>query len=85
VIKAILFDWGNTLMIDYNDEKGPMYKWNKISAVENAENCLSLVSKKIPCYIATNAKDSSKDDIYNALNIVNIGQFISDVFCYKEI
>jgi FMN phosphatase YigB (HAD superfamily) len=85
VIKAILFDWGNTLMIDYDDQKGPMHKWTKISAVKNSEKCLSLISENIPCYIATNAKDSSKEDIYKVLNIVNIGKYVSDVFCYKEI
>jgi FMN phosphatase YigB (HAD superfamily) len=85
MIKAVLFDWGNTLMIDFPDQTGPMYTWNKIEAVKNAEACLSKLSKEFPCYIATNAKDSTKDDIFHALQAVNIGKYITDIFCYKEI
>jgi FMN phosphatase YigB (HAD superfamily) len=85
MIKAFLFDWGNTLMIDYEDQKGPMYQWDKIVAIKNADICLSILSKKLPCYIATNAKDSSKEDIYNALNLVDIGKYITDIYCYREI
>ncbi len=85
MIKAVLFDWGNTLMIDFQDQTGPMHRWNKIEAVKNAEACLLNLSKEIPCYIATNAKDSTKEDIYKALALVNIGKYITDIFCYKEI
>jgi putative hydrolase of the HAD superfamily len=85
MIKAVLFDWGNTLMIDFQDQTGPMHRWNKIEAVKNAEACLLNLSKEFPCYIATNAKDSTKEDIYKALALVNIGKYITDIFCYKEI
>lgn len=82
---TILFDWGNTLMIDFPDQTGPMYLWKKIEAVLNAETCLSNLSRKYKCYIATNAKNSTKNDIYKALKIVGIDKYIEDVFCYKEI
>ena len=85
MIKAVLFDWGNTLMIDFPDQSGPMHRWNKIEAVKNAEACLAALSKKFPCHIATNAKDSTKEDISKALTRVNLGKYISDIFCYKEI
>jgi putative hydrolase of the HAD superfamily len=85
MIKAILFDWGNTVMIDFPDQSGPMFKWNKIEAVKNAEVCLNKLSQEFPCYIATNAKDSTKEDIYKALDKVNIGKYITDIFCYREI
>ena len=85
MIKALLFDWGNTLMIDFPDQTGPMYRWSKIEAVKNAEACLSKLSEEIPCYIATNAKDSTREDIYKALHAVQIGKYITDIFCFKEI
>ena len=85
MIKAVLFDWGNTLMIDFHDQSGPMHQWNKIEAVKNAAACLSMLSMKFPCYVATNAKDSTKEDIYKALTLVNIGKYITDIFCYTEI
>ena len=85
MIKAVLFDWGNTLMVDYPDQRGPMYTWSKIDTTENAEECLEIISKSIPCFLATNAGDSTKEEIYKALNIVGLDIYISDVFCSKEI
>ncbi len=85
MIKAILFDWGNTLMVDYHDQKGPMYSWSKIETTENAKECLEIVSMNFPCFLATNANDSNKDEIYKALNIVGIDRYITDVFCSKEL
>ena len=72
MIKAILFDWGSTLMVDYHDQKGPMYSWSKIETTENAKECLEIVSMNFPCFLATNANDSNKEEIYKALNIVGI-------------
>jgi len=85
MIKAILFDWGNTLMVDYRDQIGPMYTWSKIDTTKNAKECLKIVSMNTPCFLATNANDSSKDEIYKALNIVGLDKYITDVFCSKEI
>jgi FMN phosphatase YigB (HAD superfamily) len=85
MIRILLFDWGSTLMVDFPDQVGPMFTWKKIEAVKNAEKCLSEISKYFPCYVATNAKESTKDDIYKALNAVNIGKYIKDIFCYREI
>lgn len=85
MIKAILFDWGDTLMKDFQDESGPMYKWKKIEAVDYAEESLAKLSNSIPCYLATNAKSSTKEEIYKALKKVHLEKYIKDVFCYKDI
>jgi putative hydrolase of the HAD superfamily len=85
MIKAILFDWGNTLMVDRHDQKGPMYAWNKVETTKNAVKCLEIISSKLPCFLATNANDSNKEEIYKALNRVGIDKYIKDVFCSKEI
>jgi putative hydrolase of the HAD superfamily len=85
MIDTILFDWGNTLMVDFPDEKGPMHTWKKIAAVKNADACLAAVSKKFDCHIATNAKDSSRMDILKALRVVGLDAYITDIFCYTEI
>lgn len=85
MIKAILFDWGNTLMLDYPDEKGPMINWSKLSLTENADKSLSVLSNDYKCYLATNARDSNIREIQMALDAVNIGKYISYIFCYDEI
>jgi len=82
---TLLFDWGNTLMIDYPDEAGPMYTWKKISPVRHAREALAALHKKYPCYLATNAKDSSKHEIQTALEMAGLHRYISGIFCFKEI
>ena len=83
--KVFLFDWGNTLMKDFPDEKGPMYSWNKVMIMPDTDKMLNELYKTADCYIATNARDSNKEDIIKALRRVHIDHFIKDIFCYKEI
>ncbi len=83
--KVILFDWGNTVMRDFPNEKGKMFTWQKVEAMPNAEVLLKELSKTAYCYIATNAMDSEKADIIEALNRVGLGKYFKDIFCFKEI
>lgn len=85
MVKVVLFDWGNTLMIDYPDQNGPMYTWSKINTTKNAKECLEKVSIIFPCFLATNSDDSDKNEIYKALRIVGIDKYITDIFCSREI
>jgi FMN hydrolase / 5-amino-6-(5-phospho-D-ribitylamino)uracil phosphatase len=83
--KAYLFDWGDTIMRDFPGKLGPMYSWDKVEIMPYADTMLKELSKKAHCYLATNAKDSSKIDIIKALQRVHIDTFFKDIFCYKEI
>ncbi len=83
--KIFLFDWGNTIMKDFPDESGPMFTWQKVEAMPGVEQLLDKLSKSADCYIATNAKDSEKENIINALKRVNVSRYFKDVFCYREI
>lgn len=82
---VLLFDWGNTLMRDFPNETGKMYLWEKVEAMPNAVNALRELSLSADCYVATNAKDSNKDEIIMALKRVGLDKYIKDVFCYQEI
>ncbi len=84
-IKAYIFDWGDTLMVDYKDETGPMCKWSKISLCENALETLRELSKCAKCFLATNAEDSTKDEIKLALDKVGILKYVDDIFCFQEL
>jgi putative hydrolase of the HAD superfamily len=81
---TLLFDWGNTIMIDYPDQKGPMYKWKNVEPVKNAQEVLSALSKSCRCYLVTNAKDSSKNEIVKALYRAQLDIYFTDIFCHKE-
>ncbi len=83
--KTFLFDWGNTLMKDFKDEHGKMHEWNKVEAMPNAVQVLAILSKQTDCYIATNARDSEKEDIVKALQKVSLDVYFKDIFCYQEL
>lgn len=83
--KCLLFDWGDTIMKDFPKETGKMYTWKIVEAMPNAEIALQELSQHANCYLATNAKDSNKNDIIKALKRVNLHFYFMDIFCYKEI
>jgi FMN phosphatase YigB (HAD superfamily) len=85
VKKAYLFDWGDTIMRDFPDEKGAMYNWSKVEIMPFADKMLQELSQKTNCYLATNAKDSAKEDILKALKRVHLDTYIKDIFCFKEL
>lgn len=85
-IHLILFDWGNTLMVDFPDEKGPMYQWKKVALVDGIEEILIyLHKKKYTLGIATNAGLSNAQDVLLALKRVNINQYFSYIFTSRDI
>jgi len=83
--KVILFDWGDTIMRDFTYEKGQMYKWKYVEKLPNAKEMLEQISHKAAVYLATNAADSTKWEIIEALKRVELDKYFQDIFCYKEI
>ena len=81
--KHYLFDWGDTLMVDFPSEDGPMYKWSKVAAIVGAEELLRELSKTACCYVATNAKASTEADIRKALARVGLDKYIKGIFCFR--
>jgi putative hydrolase of the HAD superfamily len=77
--KTLLFDWGNTIMVDFA-LPGPMCSWNKVALVDGAENALQILSEKYDCHLATNAGASTVKEVWLALNRVDVDQFFSEVF-----
>ena len=65
--KHFLFDWGNTLMLDIKGQTGPMYKWDKVLRAAGAYECLENLHNSAKCHIATNAKDSSSNQIRKSI------------------
>ena len=84
MIKALLFDWGNTVMIDFN-LPGPMFEWKKVAWVAGAEGSLKELSLAYPCYIATNAGKSNSSLVLKGLNRVNADQYFSGIFASSDI
>ena len=80
-IKHWLFDWGDTLMVDFSQYQGPMCDWPAIALTEHAAECLATCARHGACHLATNAQDSSAAQIRQALQRGGLSRFISHIFC----
>jgi HAD superfamily hydrolase (TIGR01662 family) len=84
MMKRLLFDWGNTIMIDF-DLPGPMFTWEKVSWVPGAEKALIHLSGKYELYLATNAGASDTTGVVKALERVGADKFFKQIFLAKEV
>ena len=85
MIETYLFDWGDTLMVDFPKAKGKMCDWKKVEAMPGATHTLKYLSKRAEIYVATNAADSTESDIEKAFMRVNMNLYISGFFCKNNI
>lgn len=83
--EIVLFDWGNTLMVDFPDAQGKMCDWETVQEVSGARVLLAELSKNHQVYVATNAGDSSKNEIIRAFERVCLSQYILGYFCKASI
>lgn len=83
--KVFLFDWGDTLMVDYPTLEGKMCDWHHVESVEGAHETLSYLSKEHDIYIATSAEESSEEEIKAAFKRVDLDTFISGYFCFSNL
>ena len=81
----ILFDWGNTLMVDMPDYSGPMYRWPSIELCDGVAETLAVLCQGYQCHVATNAADSTEEEIRMALQRGGIDSFISKIFCFRSL
>lgn len=84
MIKALLFDWGNTLMVDF-ELPGPMCDWEKVAWVEGAKEALERMMGVFPCYVASNAPQSGSDKVIAALARVGADVFFEGVYSSQDI
>ncbi|CAM3505201.1 HAD family hydrolase [Parendozoicomonas haliclonae] len=72
-------------MVDFPESKGKMCDWEYVEAVDGAFDTLSQLSISNKIYIATNAEDSSVNDIAKAFERVNLDRFIDGYFCFENL
>ncbi len=85
MIKSYLFDWGDTLMVDFKHYQGKMCEWPNVEPITGAELMLAALSKHAPIYIATSANDSSEHEIQAAFERVGLAQYLSGYFCFANL
>lgn len=84
MIRALIFDWGDTVMRDYASE-GPMYSWTKVDWIPAVENLLKNVSEKYKCIIATSAEHSDTADMIKALERIGADIYFQQFYSQKEL
>lgn len=84
VIKALIFDWGDTIMRDFKLD-GSMWQWEKVAWIDGAQNSMELLSKKYICVIATSASHSNTSDMKLALQRVGANVYFHHFFSQKEL
>jgi FMN phosphatase YigB (HAD superfamily) len=82
--KTLVFDWGNTIMVDFV-LPGPMCSWDKVDWVDGAEQVLQILSEKYDCHLATKAGASTTKEVRQALSRVDAEKFFSEIFLADEI
>jgi putative hydrolase of the HAD superfamily len=85
LIQCLVFDWGNTLMVEYPDYSGAMVDWPRVAAVEGIGMSLANLKGRYRLAIGTNAQNSTPAQIRAALDRVNLGSYFSDIFTYAEL
>lgn len=75
-----LFDWGNTLMVDFPHAQGKMCDWEHVETVPQATETLAVLSQNNPIYIATSASDSNMEEVQRAFVRVDLDQFLNGYF-----
>lgn len=85
MIKALIFDWGNTVMRDYANKPGSMAYWNHVEYVPDAEDTLKILFKKYILCIASNAEFSDTVLMVKALKRVGADKFFNYFFTSKDL
>jgi putative hydrolase of the HAD superfamily len=81
--KILLFDWGNTIMVDFK-LPGPMFTWERVAWVKGAEDALKALAG-YTCCIATNAGESDSEDVKKGLARVGADTYFTFIFSSWDI
>jgi FMN phosphatase YigB (HAD superfamily) len=83
-LKAIVFDWGDTIMRDFS-LPGPMSQWEKVEWVDGAERSLAVLTMHYTCIIATSADHSDTGQMKFALSRVGADKYFDLFYSQKEL
>jgi HAD superfamily hydrolase (TIGR01662 family) len=85
MIKAVLFDWGNTVMEDLPGMTGAMADWPSVAATPGIREVLTALDGQVITGIATNASESDSPAVRKALARVDLDRFFAKVFTARDL
>jgi FMN phosphatase YigB (HAD superfamily) len=81
----ILFDWGDTVMVDDPDQTAPMVLWPEVRAVPGIEPVLAyLKASGRQISLATSADISDETQIRGALARVGLETYFHRIYCFEN-
>ncbi|MBS4014591.1 MAG: HAD hydrolase-like protein [Bacteroidetes bacterium] len=83
--KYLIFDWGDTLMVDYKDQPGPMADWPHVDWIDGAQKAMEELYKDYYCVIGSNSGFSDSMLIKKAFERINGDHYFRKIFASKEI
>lgn len=84
-IKALLFDWGNTVMKVFPDQIGPMALWPEVAAIDGLQQVLPKLKQQFRIVLVSDAEDSDRIQVARALNRANLVEFFEEIFTPTEL
>jgi FMN phosphatase YigB (HAD superfamily) len=85
MVKAIIFDWGDTLMRDLPNWQGPMAFWPEVEIVDGVTEALEALAPSLVCCVASNAGASDAELMGLALERGGIRANFHHLFTSKEL
>jgi FMN phosphatase YigB (HAD superfamily) len=82
---VVLFDWGDTVMLDDPALSAPMVEWLSVTAVPGIEQVLAyLQASGRQIILATSADVSDEEQIRGALRRVRLADYFTRIYCSRN-
>jgi putative hydrolase of the HAD superfamily len=85
MIKALIFDWGDTVMRDFPEYEGPMAEWVNVECIPFIEDALKNLYTNYFICIASNAGYSDSVMMRKALERVGVDKYFHYFFTSKDL
>lgn len=69
----------------FPEQIGPMASWSEVAAVDGINDILPTLKEKYPIILVSNAQDSNRDQVWDALERVDLSTYFHEVFTPKEL
>lgn len=84
-LRALIFDWGDTVMRTFPQYTGPMASWPEVASVPGVAEALAELAGRHRLALATNARDSDSLSVRDALRRAGLDGCFEVVVTSKEV
>jgi len=84
-IRCLLFDWGDTLMLDDPADEREMYTWETITPMDGVAELMPRLAQQFMCAVVSNASASNAETMKLAFERVGLAQYFDAFMTSKEL